>query len=134
GGGGGGRWGAGPPAGAAGGQGRGAEWGSARRQPRLLVALEGGAAFGRADGEPARELVLAVGVRDQRWLLDAALVLHVRASRTELATLRRVDEVGRPAGDRREACVRLVAAFGGPGPPRLRLGHPPPPEPHLPPG
>src|SRR5262249_60255198 len=84
-----------------------------RRQPRLLVALEGGASFGRADGEPARELVLAVGVRDQRWLLDAALVLHVCASRTELATLRRSDEERRPAGGRRGGCWALCARVSG---------------------
>ena len=62
--------------------------------PACRLRSQRGLALGRADREPAGELVAGdVGVAQRRLLLEAAL-LRVRAARREPAARGRVDEVG----------------------------------------
>ena len=60
----------------------------------------------------------------ERRLLGVAAVAGVRAAGRELAARRRVDEVRRPPGDRRQPRVRRVLELGDARHQRLGVGHP----------
>ena len=89
----------------------------------LAVALERFLAFRRADGEPAPELVAALRAVGERRLLFLAARLDVGAARGELAALRWVHEVRRPARNRRKARVARVRDPRDRGQQRLRVRH-----------